>query len=166
MPSPYGGFRASTTPEDMARLARSLSPAQPAADLAAAGAAAPAPVAPMGASPAGAAAQNPYLSEPTGFQYRPVGADVADGLAGGALPKYHFSLSWSTRKATEAGASHVAPSGPQQIDDVLYRLSVDRSGLRCAPVMHLARARARRQTDLACLLPTSWQTVLLVLVPN
>lgn len=132
VPSPYSTFRASTTPEDMARLARSISPAAPAA---AAGAAA-APGAQPGVSPGAGdgddAAPSPYLSEPQGFPYRPAGAAASDGLLGGLLPKYHFSVSWSTRKAAEAGGTTAAPSGPQQIDDVLHRLSVDRDGLRCA----------------------------------
>ena len=85
---------------------------------------------PDNASPWGQSPASPYLSNPEGFQYGQLAPGDPASLA---LPKYHFSLSWTKRGGTtDTGATQLAPSGPQQIDDVLFRLSVDRNGLRYA----------------------------------
>jgi hypothetical protein len=132
--SPYGAVQPSTTPESMHRIAPDqFSPLTPGATSSAFEMT---PKSPVGSSvtpsPSGSlwpqGPTSPFLANPEGYRYQDIDGD---DLEERTLPKYHFSLSW-TNRGVQGAPSTLAPSGPQQIDDVLFRLKVDRNGLRCA----------------------------------
>jgi hypothetical protein len=140
-PSPYGPAWPATTPEAMARIFAAHSPRTPTPEGAAprydalrASAGGPSPTQQPSpeASPWAPSTTSPYLTRPEGYQYQQM---AAGDPAAHALPKYHFSLSWTSRGPAEGGVAAPAPSGPQQVDEVLFRLGVDRNGLRCGALL-------------------------------
>ena len=125
-PSPYGAYPASLTPEAMQAVQRTHAVHSPAA-AAIDSSAQTCPAQGQATSSWQAEQTSPFLADPEGY------ATVAGGtVEEQALAKYHFSLSWNTPGAPGQGSSALAPSGPRQIEDVLLRLDVDRTGLRCA----------------------------------
>lgn len=134
--SPYSTIAHAASPEDMLRMQQqfsdSLSQSVRRTDLDAA----PTLMTPLTGSAQGTPGSadwalpshvGAYLSPPAPYQYQQL---PGTGALASELPKYHYSLQWSSGNVATSNTLVLHPSAPRAVDALLRRLMIDRNVLR------------------------------------